>query len=139
MAERISEVDREFLRLLANNGHRMIVLSCGTANLSEKILESAEIVNCFENIIGNRFETIDGRISDMTLHVPNPEDKVRYVIDQKMNPKACVAVGDGYTDIPLLDWAEISILVDRTGRKQIKYAHKNYRFVKSLTSILDII
>ena len=139
MAERISEVDREFLRLLANNGHRMIVLSCGTANLSEKILESAGIVNCFENIIGNRFETIDGRISGMTLHVPNPEDKVRYVIDQKMNPKTCVAVGDGYTDIPLLDWAEISILVDRTGRKQTKYAHKNYRFVKSLTSILDII
>ena len=139
MAERISEVDRNAVRSLADNGHRMIVLSCGTADLGEKILGSAGIINCFENIIGNRFETINGRISGMTLHVPNPEDKVRYVKEQKMNPKTCVAVGDGYTDIPILDWAEISILVDRTGKKQFKYAHKNYQFVKSLTEISDMI
>jgi len=29
--------------------------------------------------------------------------------------------------------------VDRTGKKRIKYAHKNYRFVQSLTEILDIV
>jgi phosphoserine phosphatase len=50
-----------------------------------------------------------------------------------------MAVGDGYTDIPMLDWAEIPVLVDRSGRKQIKYAHKNYRFVRSLPEILGII
>ncbi len=34
LAAKISPVDRQALRQLANLGHRMIVLSCGTANLS---------------------------------------------------------------------------------------------------------
>jgi hypothetical protein len=33
----------------------------------------------------------------------------------------------------------MSVLVDRTGRKQIKYAHKNYCFVRSLPEILDVV
>ena len=139
LAAGISEADRRAIRLLANQGHRMMVLSCGTANLSERTLEKAGIINCFENIIGNRFETINGQLGGMTLHVPNPEDKVSYLREQQVDPKGCVAVGDGYTDLPLLDWAEISVLIDRTGRKQIKYANKNYRFVRSLTEILDMI
>ena len=75
----------------------------------------------------------------MTLNVPNPEDKVRYLVEHQMDPNSCVAVGDGYTDLPLLDWTKVSVLVDRTGRKQIKYAHKKYRIVKSLPEILNII
>jgi hypothetical protein len=38
----------------------------------------------------------------------------------------------------MLDWAKMSVLADRTGWKQIKYAHKNYRFVRSLPEILEI-
>jgi phosphoserine phosphatase len=75
----------------------------------------------------------------MTLQIPNPEDKVRFLAGRGIQPGRCITVGDGYTDIPMLDWAEISVLVDRTGRKQIKYAHKNYRFVRSLPEILEII
>jgi phosphoserine phosphatase len=74
----------------------------------------------------------------MTLHIPNPQDKVRYLTKRKIEPGRCIAVGDGYTDIPVLDWAKMSVLVDRTGRKQIKYAHKNYHFVRSLPEILDV-
>ena len=139
MAERISDVDRNAVRSLADNGHRMIVLSCGTANLGEKILGSAGIINCFENIIGNRFETINGRISGMTLHVPNPEDKVRYLAKLKIEPEKSIAVGDGYTDIPMLDWVKFPVLLDRTGRKQSKLAHKSYRFVRSLQEIFDVV
>jgi len=42
-------------------------------------------------------------------------------------------------DGTLLDWAKISVLVDRTGQKPIKYAHKNYHFVQSLSEILNIL
>ena len=75
----------------------------------------------------------------MTLPIPNPQDKVRYLVEQKIEPDRCIAVGDGYTDIPMLDWAKMSVLVDRTGRKQLNYAHKNYRVVRSLPEILDIV
>ena len=73
----------------------------------------------------------------MTLHMPNPEDKVRFLVEQGVDPAGCVAVGDGYTDIPLLDWANTAVMLDRAGRKRIKYGHKNYRFVKSLTEVTD--
>jgi phosphoserine phosphatase len=139
LAAKICEADRRALRQLAHQGHQMIVLSCGTANLSEKTLQKAGLDGCFEIIAGNRFESDNGRISGMTLHVPNPEDKVRFLAGHRLEPDRCVVVGDGYTDIPMLDWAKISVLVDRTGHKHSKYAHKNYEFVQSLPEILDIV
>jgi phosphoserine phosphatase len=139
LAAKISEADRDAVMQLAYHGHHMIVLSCGTANLSEKTLQMAGLGGCFEIIAGNRFESENGKIRDMTLHIPNPEDKVRFLNRRGIERSGCIAIGDGYTDIPMLDWAAISVLVDRTGRKQIKYAHKNYRFVRSLPEIVEIV
>ena len=139
LAAKISAADRSALRHLANQGHPMIVLSCGTADLSTGTLQKAGLEDCFERIVANRFVVKNGRINGMTLHIPNPEDKVRFVVEQRIDPARCVAVGDGYTDIPLLNWAKISVMVDRTGQKQIKYSHKNYRFLRSLSEIFDII
>jgi phosphoserine phosphatase len=138
LAAKISDADRRAVLHLAKQGHHMIVLSCGTVNLSELTLEKAGLIGCFKNISGNRFEIKNGQISGMTLDIPGPEDKVRYLVKNRIAPDSCVAIGDGYTDIPMLDWAGISVLVDRTGGKQKKYGHKNYRFAKSLTDILDI-
>jgi len=139
LAAKIRETDRRALMHLAHGGHPMLVLSCGTANLSERTLENAGLAGCFRMIAGNRFEAANGRINGMTLHIPNPEDKVRFLVEHGFEPGRCVAVGDGYTDIPLLDWAKIPVLVDRTGKKRIKYARKNYHFVRSLTEIFDVL
>ncbi len=139
LAAKITQPDRSILRQLANMGHRMIVLSCGTANLAENTMRQAGLGDCFKMFAGNRFETKNGTIRGMTLHVPNPEDKVRFLVDCKIDPDRCMAVGDGYTDIPMLDWAGVSVIIDRSGRKRIKYAHKNYLFVGSLPEILNIV
>ena len=139
LAAKIPQPDRSALRQLADLGHRMIVLSCGTANLSENTLQQAGLDDCFEIFAGNRFESESGTISGMTLHIPNPEDKVRFLVDRRIDPDQCMAVGDGYTDIPMLDWAKISVLMDRTGRKQKKYSHKNYYFIRSLPEILNVV
>jgi phosphoserine phosphatase len=139
LAAKIPQADRRALRQLANQGHRMIVLSCGTANLSENTLQKAGLGDCFEIFAGNRFESENGKISAMTLHIPNPEDKVKFLAAQKFEPGRCMAVGDGYTDMPMLDWAGIPVLIDRSGRKQMKYANKNYHFVRSLPEILGIV
>ena len=139
LAVKISQADRQALRQLADQGHRMIVLSCGTVNLSEITLEKAGLGECFEIYAGNRFESDNGRISSMTQHIPNPEDKVGFLAAQNIDPVRCLAVGDGYTDIPMLDWAKISVLMDRNGRKEMKYAAKNYHVIRSLPEILNII
>ena len=139
LAAKITQKDGQALMQLANQGRQMIVLSCGTANLAENTLQQAGLAECFDIIAGNRFESVNGTISSMTLHIPNPEDKVRFLDKLKVDPAKCMAVGDGYTDLPMLDWAKIPVLVDRTGRKQIKYADKNYQFVRSLPEILDLV
>lgn len=139
LAAKISASDRQTLHALADQGHRMMVLSCGTVNLSEGTLQKAGLAKCFETFAGNRFESQNGKISAMKLHIPNPPDKVRFLVEQGIDPGTSVAVGDGYTDIPMLDWAKISVVVDRTGSKRKKFAHKDYRFVQSLPEILDII
>jgi len=50
LAAKISAPDRQALMQLANQGYRMIVLSCGTANLCEKTLQKAGLAGCFESM-----------------------------------------------------------------------------------------
>jgi phosphoserine phosphatase len=139
LSDRISLEDRQTISRLKSENYRMMILSCGTADLSKRTIQNAGLGNCFDSIAGNRFIINKGVIDGMTLHVANPADKVRWLKNMGITPDETIAVGDGYTDIPLLDWAKISVLVDRTGKNQIKYSHKNYRFVQSLTEIFNIV
>ena len=139
LSDNISAEDRQTIARLKSLNYRMLVLSCGTADLSERTLRNAGLVDSFESIAGNRFKIRNGRINGMTLHVANPADKVKWLTNKGISAGEAIAVGDGYTDIPLLDWAKISILIDRTGKKQKQYAHKNYHFVKSITEILGVV
>jgi phosphoserine phosphatase len=135
----ISTEDRQTILRLKSENYRMLVLSCGTADLSERTLQNAGLEDCFENIVGNRFKISNGLIDGMALHVPNPVDKVKWVKKMGLSPANAIAVGDGYTDIPLLDWADIAVLVDRTGKKRRKYQHKDFRFISSISEILGVL
>jgi phosphoserine phosphatase len=139
LSDRIPPRDRQAIRRLKSENYRMLVLSCGTADLSERTLADAGLGGCFETIAGNRFKISQGVINGMTLHVANPVDKVKWLESRGISAEEAIAVGDGYTDIPLLDWAKVSVLLDRSGKKHKKYAHKNYHFVQSLSEILNIV
>ena len=137
LSDRLPPQDRQAIVRLKSESYRMLVLSCGTADLSERTLANAGLADCFETIAGNRFKISRGLINGMTLHVPNPVDKVKWVKKRGISADEAIAVGDGYTDIPLLDWAKTSIMMDRTGEKRTRYKHKNYRFISSTSKILD--
>ena len=139
LSDQIPVGDRQAIKLLKSRNYRMIVLSCGTVNLSRRTLQRAGLADCFEIIAGNRFQIANGVIDSMRLHVPNPEDKVRWVKEVGIQPGNAIAVGDGYTDIPLLDWAGTPVMVDRTGEMQPKYKHRGYRFISSTVEILDVL
>jgi len=139
LSDRISTEDRQTILRLKSENYRMLVLSCGTADLSERTLQNAGLGDCFEDIVGNRFKINNGLIDGMTLHVPNPVDKVKWAKKMGLSPANAIAVGDGYTDIPLLDWAKIAVLMDRTGKKRRKYQHKAYRFISSISEILGVL
>ena len=139
LSQRIPPQDRQAIARLKADNYRMIVLSCGTADLSRRTLANAGLGECFESIAGNRFKISRGLINGMTLHVPNPEDKIRWLERKDISSAEVIAVGDGYTDIPLLDWAKTGVLLDRTGRKREKYKHRNYRFISSTSEILEVL
>ena len=139
LSDQIPAVDRQAIRHLKSLNYRMLIISCGTADLSRRTLKKAGLADCFDIIAGNRFQLTNGVIDGMRLHVPNPEDKVKRAEEMGIQPADAVAVGDGYTDLPLLDWAQIPILVDRTGKKRAKYRHKNYYFISSISDIFRVL
>jgi len=95
LSDRISQKDRQTISHLKSENYRMMVLSCGTADLSERTLKMAGLGDCFENITGNRFNISRGRIKGMTLHLPNPVDKVTMLKKMGISADDAVAVGDG--------------------------------------------
>jgi phosphoserine phosphatase len=139
LAAKISAADRKVIRVLKKQAQKMIVLSCGTADLGERVLKMAGLDDCFDVIEGNRFTFEHNRITGMTYAMNNPEDKMVFLQNNGFSPDNTIAVGDGYTDIPMLDWARISILLDRSGQKKAQFRHKKYHFISSIPEILELI
>ena len=139
LAQRISDADRRAFYKLKRDGHHMMVFSCGTLDLIARTLRLAGIYDCFDSIYGNRFRFLNERVIGMDVDFLNPEDKLKLVIVQGISPEQTIVVGDGYTDLPLLDWAEIPVLIDRTGKKRKKYTHRDYYFISSIPELIEII
>jgi phosphoserine phosphatase len=139
LAEKLSTPDRLTLKKLKNDGYRMIVLSCGSVDLSERILRFAGIEDCFDLIEGNRFQFDEDRIAGMHLRLPDPDDKLAMMNKLNLSPERTIVVGDGYTDLPLLNWSSIPVMIDRTGKKKKGFTSNNFHFITSTPEIMNII
>lgn len=139
LAEKISTADRNCLTNLKDAGHDMIVLSCGTVDLSERILQFAGIADCFRLIEGNRFQFDEGRIAGMDLRLPDPDDKLTITKKLNLSPERTIVVGDGYTDLPLLSWSSIPVMINRTGKKKKGFTSNHFHFITSIPEIMNII
>ena len=140
IASLVSPDDRKVLRALNKNGLRMLVISCGTLDLSEKVLQKAGVRDCFETVEANPLRFKDGNINGVEARLITAEDKLSMA---KMltggSPQGVMAVGDGYTDIPLLDWVQCPVMVDPELSKQPKYSAKPYYFVRSVDELPQIL
>ena len=139
LAEKIPATDRKVFRKLKRDGYEMMVLSCGTADLSERVLRFAGILDCFSRIAGNRFQYDADRIAGMQLQLPNPEDKLSMIKKLNLSPDRTMVVGDGYTDLPLLNWSSVPVIIDRDGQKKKQFTSHNFYFISSVTEIMNII
>ncbi|MGD9044278.1 MAG: HAD family hydrolase [Desulfobacterales bacterium] len=139
LAEKISTADRNCLQDLKNAGHAMIVLSCGTADLSERILKFAGIAECFDLIKANRFRFNKNRITGMDPGIADPDDKLAMMNKLNLSPERTIVVGDGYTDLPLLNWSSIPVVIDRTGKKKKGFTSNRFHFITSIPEIMNII
>ena len=139
LAQEISTADRNVLKELKKAGYEMIVLSCGTADLSERVLELAGLRDCFRLIEGNRFRFARDQISGMNFHIPDPDDKLAFAKNLNLSPEHTVVVGDGYTDLPLLNWSSIPVMIDRSGQKKKRFTSHHFYFISSIPELINII
>lgn len=139
LAKKITKADREVFLRLSSQGYHMVVLSCGTLDLIQRTIKLAGLDICFKLIKGNSFKVIDNRITGMEFHLLTPEDKLERINSLGISPENAIAVGDGYTDIPVLDWASIPVMMDRTGKKKNRFAQKGYHFIAVAADILEIV
>jgi len=139
LASKISDVDRQAIHSLKRSGYKMMVLSCGTADLSTRILRAAGLADCFSFLEGNWFIINDGKIQGMDFHIPTPESKLELLLEYGITAEQAAVVGDGFTDLPLLDWAAVPVLLDRTGEKKAKYKGKGYHHAASVPEAAEIV
>ena len=139
LAEKISTADRQVYRELNADGYQMMVLSCGTADLSERVLKFAGLENCFNLIEGNRFQFDNNRITGMQLRLPGPRDKLHMIRSLNLSPMDTMVIGDGYTDLPLLNWSAIPVLVDRSGKKKKTFSAHDFYFITAISQIRNVI
>jgi phosphoserine phosphatase len=139
LAEKLATPDRLTLKKLKYEGYNMMLLSCGSVDLSERILKFAGIEDCFGVIEGNRFKFEEGRIVGMHLRLPDPDDKLTMTNKLNLSPQRTIVVGDGYTDLPLLNWSSIPVMIDRTGKKKKGFTSHNFHFITSIPEIMNII
>ena len=134
MAGLVLAEDREALRNMHDSRLRMLVISCGTLELCEKVLEKADVRDCFETVRANPLILKADSIAGGMSQVVSAEDKLSTAKELLGgNPNGVVAVGDGYTDIPLLDWVQWPIMMDPDQSNRRKYASKPYRFISSIS------
>jgi phosphoserine phosphatase len=139
LADRISSETRRTFAELQERGHRLIIASCGTADLSERILGAAGVLHHFEALLGNRFVFARGKITGMQLSVPSPRAKLQIVRASGLSAESTVVVGDGPTDLPLLAWAGVPVVVAPNGARWPPRVRSSCSFITSISQIVDIL
>jgi len=136
----ISADDRKTLHDMHDRRLRMIVISCGTQELCEKVLARAGLQQCFETIRANPLRINAGSIVGGVSSMVSAEDKLAMAKGLLGGrPRGVVAVGDGYTDIPLLDWVQWPVMMDSGHSKQSKYSGKPYHFIDSISALPSVL
>jgi phosphoserine phosphatase len=116
----------------------MSVLSCGTHELSAGTLRAAGLADRFARIEANRLMMRDGRITGIERRIYLPETKVDMAAQSAITWDRLIAVGDGLTDVPLLDRAGLSILI-ASEERALRFDGHGYRFVRSLSEAIALV
>ena len=135
LAEHISAEDRQAIREAHALGVQMMLVSCGTGDLSQRVLTAAGLADCFASIEANWFTYWEHLIEGMDLVIHEPEDKLEAIAALGIDVANSVAIGDGITDVPVLDRSRYPILLDRSGKRAGLIAKKGYHSARSLADV----
>ncbi|MCP5514419.1 MAG: haloacid dehalogenase-like hydrolase [Spirochaetales bacterium] len=124
---------------LYNKGFPMSIISCGTWDLCHPPLVKRKADGFFSRIVSNYFTYRGNRISGMDYHVRKGEDKITHADALGYDPVKTIVIGDGYTDLPLLDWCSFPVLIDPDGKMRKRFTGKKYNYIKSVPELPELL
>ncbi|MCK5155976.1 MAG: haloacid dehalogenase-like hydrolase [Spirochaetales bacterium] len=146
IAGTIPKTEIEHYQELKKCGWKQYIISCGTYDTCISVLAMLGISDCFTEVIANKFIYNKNTISGMTITVNNGEIKPRImgkILDNRKNPgfnlSHAMAVGDGYTDLPLLKRVGTPILIDWDGKKSSSFNKSGFFHITRPSEVLGII
>ncbi len=87
------------------------ILTCGTENLAEAFLEKLGIEDSFSFIRGKRLVRNTDGISHLLVDISGPRAKAEVVESMRKDYETIIAIGDGPTDIPMIEAADYGMIV----------------------------
>ena len=139
LADHIPDAHVKMVQMLSEKGADISIISCGTGNLCVPVLDKIGVSGLFSAVVSNFLIIEEGRISGMKYNVLKGEDKVLHAEKIGYRPENTAVVGDGYTDIPLLDWCGFPVFLDPGGRKRKKIGRSRYFFIDRLPELTQLL
>ncbi|NQT59335.1 MAG: haloacid dehalogenase-like hydrolase [Bacteroidetes bacterium] len=146
IAGTIPKTETEHYRELKNRGWEQYIISCGTYDICIRVLAILGISDCFTEITANKFTFSKDKISGMDITVNDGEIKRKIMekIIESRNESGVtfsqvVAVGDGYTDIPILNRVKTPILIDWFRKKSLKFTKTIFIPITRPSEVMGII
>jgi phosphoserine phosphatase len=87
------------------------ILTCGTENIARAFLQKLGMDDSFSFIRGKRLVRNEEGIFHLLVDIAGPEDKALAVDSLREDYKTIIAIGDGPTDIPMLEAADHGMIV----------------------------
>ena len=116
-------VDMEEIEIVRNLASRrnvhLHIVSCGTDMLISEFLDRVGLSGCVEGIHSKELLHDDGTFIDFIWHIKGPDDKRRCVenLKERYEDSFTVAMGDGFTDGPMLSASDKGFLIERPGSR----------------------
>lgn len=103
----------------------LAILSCGTENIIHAFLSLHKIDHHFFQVSGKSLQFTKESKPDITCTIGSPEEKRAVFAKLKKEYSHAIAVGDGPTDIPMLEEADLGLIIDWSG-EEAKHPFETY-------------
>ena len=87
------------------------ILTCGTENIAQAFLQKLGVEDTFSFIRGKRLVRDEEDIFHLLVDIAGPGDKALAVDSLREDYQTIIAIGDGPTDIPMLEAADYGMIV----------------------------
>lgn len=125
-AEQIEEVALDLFALIDTEQFALLqelsakadlaILSCGTENIIHSFLSLHKINHHFFQVSGKSLHFGKNSKPDISCTIGSPNEKRSVFAELKGQYTHAIAVGDGPTDIPMLEEADLGLIIDWNGK-----------------------